>query len=83
VPRARPWLTRRAVRARAGPRLTVHRARAYKATQTRNTPLCTLPDFADLALSSGELYSARPSHPSTGHRDQPFPQTTSLTRAPG
>jgi hypothetical protein len=41
---------------------------------TRNTPFRTSPDFPDPALSSGELYAARPSHSSTGHRGQPSPE---------
>jgi hypothetical protein len=44
-----------------------------KPPRMRNTPLCTSPNFPNLALRSGELYAARPSHPSTGHRVQPFP----------
>jgi hypothetical protein len=44
-----------------------------KPPRTRNTPLCTSPDFPDPSLSSGELYVARPSHPSADHRGQPFP----------
>jgi hypothetical protein len=42
-----------------------------------------LPRCPDPVLSSGELCTARPSHLSTGHRNQPFLETPSLTRAPG
>jgi hypothetical protein len=84
VPRARPRLTRRCAQAhvpapscarprtRSGPRLTVHRARAYKSSAASAVLLRTSPNFPDPGLSSSELYAARPSDPSAGHRGQSF-----------
>jgi hypothetical protein len=85
MPGARqPAHPRRAVRARSGPRPPVHRTRAFKShPRTRNTSLHACPHCPDPVLSSGELCAARPSHPSAGHRGQPFLETPSLTRASG
>jgi hypothetical protein len=55
--------------------------RAFKSTPGRASPHSALTLAGQThPLSSGELCATRPSHPSAGHRGQPFPETFCLTK---
>jgi hypothetical protein len=80
--RCRAQAAERARPERTSEQPSVVLARAFKShPRTRNTSPRAFPHCPGLVLSSGELCAARPSHPNDGHRDQPFLEIPSLTRA--